>query len=155
MENFNPSPALVHPAIKEQLERTQPWMRFLGIMSCISLVLMALAGVLFLILGGVALAGHKSSPQGPGVFFAMGAFYFVLSIVYIFPTILLLRAAKFIRQLTLSNSPDDAVSSLDNQRKLWKFFGITVIIIMVIYVLAIIAAIAYPGMLAIQQAAKK
>jgi hypothetical protein len=150
MEDSTPTPTAVPPAIREQLERTQPWLRFLGIMMWIGIVLMVLASVGFIVMGIVGLAKPDKIKDG-AMLIGLGVFYLFLVGFYIFPAIFTLRSAKHIRQLTAQGNLDDAVAALDNQRKLWKFMGIFTIVIFALYALAIVAAILLPAIATIQK----
>jgi len=72
----------------------------------------------------------------------------VLSLIYVYPA---LKLGKFSSNVTrLMNEPSEAllVTALNEQRAFWKYVGIWMIVMLVIYPIAIIAAIALPAIAA-------
>lgn len=147
METPHTSPGLA----LETLRRTQPWLRFLGIMLMIGTGLTLLVGIGLCGLGLVATGLHTEEGErtnGP-MLIVMGLIYIPLAFVYLYPAILLLRSAARIRAADASNAETAVVESLEAQRKFWKYAGICVIVMMALYALAILLAIALPALKAL------
>ena len=126
------------------LRRTQPWIRFIAILMLIGTGLMVFVAAILTLIGLAELSGaSQPSPEGPGggLLVGLGIFYAILSVIYLFPGLFLLRAARLIRDL--APDADDAALAdvLEVQRRFWKFVGITAIVLLVVYVLAIVAAV--------------
>lgn len=113
-------------AIIEKLRGAQPWLRFLGIMCWIGVALtLALSGILLL----VAAANNTDNPDlSPGKMILASFMYAGISLLYIYPAILFLRAARHIRKLGSDNA--DIVEAIDAQRRIWKYVGIYLIVAM-------------------------
>ncbi|MGA0133350.1 MAG: hypothetical protein ACO3ND_03220 [Opitutales bacterium] len=139
-------------AILDKLRQTQPWLRFMGILTMITAVLMLLAG------GGVALVGALSAigavEAKAGLMLAAGLLYAVLSLVYLFPALHLLRSARAIRGLQTGSDDAAVAEALEGQRRFWKYIGVVAIVFIVLYVLAILLAVALPVLAALQKAAQ-
>ena len=120
-------------AIGSQLQRTQPWVRFLSIMGFVAAGLMIVAG---LVGGGVGAA--SGNPQMIVRLFL----YPLMGVLYIYPSLCLLRYASSIR--TFQNSPTgpNLEAALDAQRSFWKFVGIITIVSICASILVFVLAIA-------------
>lgn len=155
MNDVTPS---VSPALAEKLHQTQPWLRFIAIMTFIGSGLMALGGLGMLAVGVISnrVPADADKPAGPsGAMFAgLAVFYFVLAIVYVFPALHLLRSARAIRDLAADGSEASALRALEGQRRFWKFAGICLIVMLALYVIAILAAILIPLLAGLQAAAQ-
>lgn len=128
-------------AIIDKLRGAQPWLRFIGIMcwSCVGMML-ALSALLLLIAG----LGNVDDPElSSGKMALAGIFYGAFSLIYVYPAILFLRAARHIRRLGADNA--DIVEAIDAQRRIWKYVGISIIVTisltLLLVGLAILAAI--------------
>lgn len=152
---MNDAPTTVSPALAEKLRLTQPWLRFIAIMTFIGAGLMALAGLAMLAFGAVS-GSLPAAPDKPGaaVMAGLGIFYLILALLYVFPGLHLLRSARAIRALVADGTEASAVLALEHQRRFWKFAGICLIVILALYVVAIVAAIALPALAALQAAAR-
>lgn len=120
-------------AIIEKLRGAQPWLRFIGIMcwACVGMML-ALSALLLLIAG----LGDADDPEfSSGKMALAGLFYGAFSFVYVYPAILLLRAARHIRKLGTDNA--DIVEAIDAQRRVWKYVGIYIIVAISLVVLLV------------------
>lgn len=136
--------SLDRDAIVGKLRQTQPWLRLMGILAMIATVLMALGGAGVALIGALALAGVIQVPSINAILLPLGLLYLALSCVYLFPALHLLRSAAAIRRIGNGASETDLLAALEGQRRFWKFVGITAIVFIVLYVLAIFAALALP-----------
>ena len=119
-------------AIGEQLRRTQPWVRFLSIAGFVS------AG--FMILGGLAggALGVATGGQEAAVLLFL---YPLLGVLYIYPSLCLLRYGNAIRQYLASRQGADLVSALDAQRSFWKFAGVLTAISFAVTIVGVMLAV--------------
>lgn len=128
-----------------QLQGTKPWVRLIGVIMWIAVVLMLLGGV------GVAIAGVAgvgAAAQGQGgpqaaMMIGMAVGYGFVALLYIYPTVKIWKYGTSIGRLVNSRSAEDLVAALDQQRSFWKFVGILFLITIVIYILAIIALVVF------------
>ena len=108
------------------LQRTQPWVRFLAIMGFI--------GAGFMVLVGVT-AGVAGAVTGRIETIGLMIVYPIMAVVYVFPSLFLLRYADRIRSFVASGQEQDLVGALDAQRSFWKFAGILTIVSIVFGIL--------------------
>jgi Family of unknown function (DUF5362) len=115
------------------LQRTQPWVRFLAVMGFIFAGLMVFVGVM---------AGIAGAATGRLETLALMAVYPIIGVLYIFPSLYLLRYADRIKAYLASGQEADLAGALDAQRSFWKFAGVyTVVSIVVGIAFAVIAAV--------------
>ena len=136
----------------QQLAATRPWVRFISVMTFIGAGFMLLGAAGMAVMGVVGgAAGAKLPPTSPNhqvnqfagaMGFGIAALYVVLAVVYLFPGIKLWKYANAITTLTTSGRNHDLVTALDQQRSFWKFMGIMIIAMLILYVLVIIGAVA-------------
>jgi len=126
------------------LKEASPWLRFVGIVEFIGCGLMCLGGISFSI----------TTSALPGMTEAVGNFpVWILSLVYIIGGALVFFPAKFtysfgvkIRNYQISSSAEDLELAFKNNKSLWKFQGIMLIIsfavVPVFFVIAIVGIVA-------------
>jgi len=103
----------------QPLARTQPWVRFLAIMGFVAAAFMLLIGVF---------AGLAGLATGRVQTFAFMLVYPIFAVVYVFPSLYLLRYADGIRSFVATGQDQDLAGALDAQRSFWKFAGIFTIV---------------------------
>jgi Family of unknown function (DUF5362) len=126
-----PPPASPSP-VAAQLQRTQPWVRFLSIMGFIAAGFMVLFG---LVIGAAGAATGNYQTLGIMVM------YPIMGVVYVFPSIFLLRYADRIKTFVASGQEQDLAGALDAQRSFWKFAGILTIISIVLSLVFVAIAV--------------
>jgi Family of unknown function (DUF5362) len=116
------------------LQNTQPWVRFcsiLGFVSAGGMILVGLAaGTVGLVTGNLETA-------------VMIVVYPLVGVLYVFPSIYLLRYADGIRRFSRSTSQQDLVTALDAQRSFWKFIGVLSLVSMALVVIGLTVAFAF------------
>jgi hypothetical protein len=135
---FVAAPAPLSPAIAKILKDTQPWARTMGILGFVS--------VAFMILGGLA-AGIVGIATGNLQSVMLMIIYPVLGIVYIVPSMYLMRYANRIRDFVAQGHASQLESALDAQRGFWKFVGVLTIVSIAVSILVVMAGIVF-GLLA-------
>lgn len=124
------SPKVTARAI-EFLRQTRPWVRFLSVVGYVCAVFMMIAG---LVGGGLGLVAG-----GGGSRTAVLLVYIPMSLLYIVPSMYLWRYADRIKDLQLSQHVVDMESALEAQKSFWRFMGITVLVVLILYALVIVS----------------
>lgn len=122
-----------------QLQRTKPWVRFFGVMMWLGSALMLLGGAAFLLIALSGLASSAAAGMPKEMMVGLAVAYILMGFLYIYPTIKIWAYGSAIGRLVTSRSADDLVKALDMQRGFWKFIGIMLIILMVMYFLFFVA----------------
>lgn len=120
---------------REYVRSAGKWMQFMAILLCISVAFMFLCGIMMMGFSGVL-----SSFDNPGMYgvfpIAMGIIYLIMSGIYIYPALLLLRAAKAAKEAAEFNNNEQMVEFLRNNKAFWKFCGIFTIVCFGLCILA-------------------
>lgn len=132
----------------QQLVRTRRWVRLCSVIGFIGSAFMLLGGI-GMSIAGVAGVSATPSPSSiaysAGMFGGIGIMYLLFSFLYIYPSLKLWQYASGISRLEASQQTVDLETALDKQRSFWKFVGLMITIILILYVLiigfAIIAAV--------------
>lgn len=124
--------AEVSDEIVEAMRQTRPWVLFLGVLGFISVGLMVLLGF-----GVMAMGGVKGMPSG-----ALGIVYIILGAVYVIPSLYLWRFGSRIGTLVQFRSTTSLRDALVQQKSFWRFVGILSAVLIVVYVLVIVVAMA-------------
>lgn len=127
----------VSSLVLEHLKNTKPWVRLMSVLGYIGAALMLIISI-FAFLGG-AFVKELSGGEFPVA--ALGFVYLLMAFLSIAPSLYLWRYATAIGVLLDSRRPRDLETALGYQKSYWRFIGIMVAVLMVIYALAIVAAI--------------
>jgi type II secretory pathway pseudopilin PulG len=148
-----PSRDLLTFTMLEALRSTRPWVRFLSILGFISSGFLILIGIGFAVFGAYQLMSGSSE----GAFIApLGLLYFLMALLYIFPSRYLYRYADAIRDALAAPSKTAAVErALQSQKSFWKFAGIMALLMLLLYIPGVVAAIAIPNLLTAMQRSKE
>lgn len=120
----------LNQASRNYLLETTKWARFLAIIGFVFIGLMAV---------GIIVAAFFSSsvigmfPTGGGIFFLV--YLIVMSLVYVFPILFLYRFANHTKLAVKGNDMQHLNTGLKNLKSLYKFMGIFMIVVLVIYAL--------------------
>ena len=128
MENFETTSSnelKVTGTIRENITAGMKWANFLTILMCIGVCFMILAGVMIMLGSAVVPAGM------PGIMGFMGVFYILIGAGYIYPIKLSFAGMRNVRDAFDHDSQEDLEEAAINLRKLLKFIGILVIVIIV------------------------
>jgi hypothetical protein len=138
-----PSAVAVSEGTVQELEGTRPWVKFIAILTWIGAGFMVLAALGIMaagMLGGAASTGMESAAAA----IAIGLFYLVFSALMIYPALKMSAYAKWIASLSVSRAVSDLETALQQQRLVWRFWGIIMAIYLVIAVLGVAAAMILP-----------
>lgn len=127
----------ITPGVVRQLERTRPWVLFLAVLALLGVGLMVLFAAFFV-------AGVGAGETGAAGRW-MGLSYLVLAMLYVYPTICLLRYGIAIRDLRGEKPTAAALEkALGYQASFWRTVGILSLALIAIY-FALIAVIVAVG----------
>jgi hypothetical protein len=115
-------------------------------------------GTVFMVLAALAmmLAGATifKNSAGVGSPAAMGAgigiIYLVFAVIYIFPALKLWKYANGIAALLATGSIANLEDALNQQRSFWKFIGVLMLAILVLYALAFVILLVVGGFAAMK-----
>lgn len=130
-----------------QLKKTKPWVRFISVLMFIGAGFMLLAAVAIGVAGGAGVLQQSGSPFGDklagGAFgMVIAALYGFFAVLYIYPALKLWKYADRIRDLCNSMQTIDLEKALNEQRAFWKFIGVMIITMFILYFVIIIVAMA-------------
>jgi hypothetical protein len=128
----------VPPEIVDLMRQTKPWVTFMAIVGFI--------GVVFIFIAGLAIALFGKSMGKGGLPPAAGAIYWALGGLYIFPSLYLFRYGTAIRRVLDGAGMPALTEALGRQKSFWRFVGISMAVVMVIYALALVGMVGF-GML--------
>ena len=126
------------------LNATRPWVKFLAIVGFVFIGLMILVGLVMTL----AMSAASKEAGGLGAFGPIfGILYIGLAVIYLMPCLFMYRYAKAIAAIP-SAGQSALEDALKNQKSFWKFMGVLMAIMLCLYVIGIVAAIAVPGIMA-------
>ena len=128
----------------QALNETRPWVKLISVVGMIGIGLMLLGGIPFLAMSAFAasrVAGGGGAPE-MGVIAMLGIFYLAIALLYVYPIIKLSKYSRAIRRLSQSGAVSDLEDALTQQKSFWKFVGILMLIVLVIYIGVIVLLLA-------------
>lgn len=129
----------VNDAAASHLYETAKWGKFLAIVGFIFCGLFILLGI-YIAVAVNSLSYYRSAFSGFGP--AIGIFYILFALIFFFPFLFLMRFSTKIK-VALNTSDQETLTEAFNQhRRMYKYIGIIAIIIISIYLLVIVLAIA-------------
>jgi len=140
--NQNQSPEQKTPAIELQqealryLNETRKWTYFLAIMGFVFIGIMVIIGLFMgVIFSKFAPGAVGKTPFPTGI---TGFIYIVLGVIYLFPTLYLLKFSTWTKKAVSSMSSGGITQAVKNLKSLFRFIGILMIVMMGLYVVFII-----------------
>jgi hypothetical protein len=132
------SPLIITDEIKENLKTISIWSKFLSILGFVGIGLMFIAGIVIIIAGAFI---DNLSNEVPFSFTLIGVLYIILDVVYFFPTYYLFKSAIKLSSALNENNQEELNDGFKYLKGLYKFAGISTIVIIAFYILAVIAGI--------------
>lgn len=135
----------VSAAIIDQLAKTRGWTMFVSVMLWLGAGFLLLAGIALLAMGIIGSAageetfGEMSNSMGV----AIGVLYLVCAVAHIFPALKLSKFSSRCSELKNAQTEIMLVAALNEMRAFWKFVGIWLIILIALYPIIIVWAIAF------------
>jgi hypothetical protein len=132
------NPLVISEISLSDLASIRKWALFLAIMGFIGSAFMILFGLFFAVMSkfipqeGVAI-------KFPGIIIML--FYFIIGIIYIFPSMFLFNFSSKIKTALATHSESPFAEALNYLRLFFKFIGIMVIVGIVVVFLGIIIAV--------------
>ena len=121
-----------------QLQGTKPWVQFMSVLFFIGAAFMFLAGILMGVMGGIGGMAMAGGEPGAGIAGAMGiviaVFYCLFGVLYLLPAVKMWKYGSRIGTLAQTRSVADLEGALNEQRIVWKFWGILTIVGVVLVV---------------------
>lgn len=135
----------VSQGVLAQLAGTKPWVRFMSVLTFVGAGFMLLAALIMLVAGGAIAATAKTGGAAlpAGMMSVFAVLYALFAGVYIYPAMKLWKYANRIAGLLSSGAMMDLEGALNEQRLFWKFLGIMVIAMFVLYFVVMIAAVGF------------
>lgn len=127
----------INSSVKAYLLESAKWGRFLAIMGYVFIVIMVIVSFSLMITSKFFPATNTNSFQTLG----LGALYLLLSGLYIIPITYLHRFSTQVKYGVLNNDELNVEESFKNLKSLFKFSGISTIVILVLYALIFVGAI--------------
>ena len=138
-ENVPSEPSLViDNEIQWFLSETTKWSKFLAIVGFIMAALIILIGFAFVLFGSALSAELPTELAFSGV---IGAIYVGLGLLYYFPAKHLYDFSTYARQALAAQHQEALVFAFSKLKSFYKFWGILMIILLVIYALAIVGGL--------------
>ena len=132
----------INEEIKSYLRETSNWTFFLSILGFIGLGFILMVGIFI-----TAMAGSLPQESNPyaelGISFGwIGLLYLLIGLLYFFPIMYLFNFSRKMKEALKSDRMEDFSNAFSNLKSHYKFVGILTIILIVVYIIAIIGAIA-------------
>lgn len=121
----------VPPAIVTLLAQTRPWVRLVAV------VIFVLSGLFLVALPVMVFSTGDTAGSAPLALAMVPALLLVL-VIYLPPGILLWRYAARIRELVDGGGPGALENAIRSQKVFWKYVGILLVALLVIYAVAIV-----------------
>lgn len=158
-ESFNPyrSPATAPPYsspsafpvpdnVIAELMGTKPWVRFFGILLWLGVALMTVGSLGMFAMSGAALLWDAQASQETAIGMSiLAVFYLIAAGILVYPALRLNGYAGRIQDLAQSRNSDDLVASLSEQRRFWRFYGLSMIAYFVLLLIAGMVAAIIPA----------
>ncbi|MCL2472811.1 MAG: hypothetical protein FWF26_03945 [Treponema sp.] len=145
---------IVQPALTDKmagfLREASPWMRFIGVMEFIGCGFLALIGIIMMAAMGALTSLWDSIPEfgklgntfGAVFSASIGAVYLVMAVFLFFPALFTWNFGAKIRDYFQSGKEQELELAFKNNKSLWKFYGILMIIELALIPVLIIIGIA-------------
>lgn len=119
--------------MKSDLLLTAKWSKFLAIVGFVGLGLMAVWA--FLMISGASFIDSLIKGQ-TFISAYTGVVYLLVGLLYLFPILYLLRFANNTKRAVMADDEAAMEEALINQRKMYKFMGVLMIVVLSIYALS-------------------
>jgi hypothetical protein len=131
------------------LKEVSPWLRFIGIVGFVFCGSFALSGLVFLIAFPALSSGWSEISEISEVadFFGtvygafMGLYFIGAAVLYFFPSLFQYRFGSKIRSYLQSGSDHELEVAFKNNKSIWKFNGILIIISLAFVPITVVGAI--------------
>jgi hypothetical membrane protein len=126
------SAAAVSDLTIQHLRHTRPWVMLLSIVSIVASA--------FMLLAGLGLAITEVFHETTKLPMWLGFLYIPFAGMYVYPAIKLWTYSSAIGRLLVSRATGDLEAALGQQKSLWKYLGISTIVVIVVYIAVLVGA---------------
>jgi len=126
---------IISDAAINYLKETVKWSKFLSIMGFIGTGIMVIMGLFASSIFSTLLANPQFKAMPAVASIALGVVYILMGLLYFFPTLYLLRFSNKTKLAISTKDTNELTEAFKNQKSLYKFMGIMMIITIGIYVL--------------------
>lgn len=130
-EENNSSNLIISNESVVYLAETVKWTKFLSIMGFILIGVM----VIFSLFAGTMFSNFNNQNTPPGFGIGITLMYLLLALLYYFPISYLLKFSQNTKSALETNNNEDLAFALRNQKSLYKFMGISTIVMLSIYLI--------------------
>lgn len=141
MENQNQ--IVLNDLAKDALRESAKWSFFLSILGFIGIAFMVLFSLYFLMM-----TSSLDAFGFGGMRKVMGLLYFVLAGIYTMPVLYLYRYATGMKNALLFQDSDNVAFALENLKSHHKFLGISMIVMISLYIVMIVGGILFAASMA-------
>ena len=146
MENQSPFETFelqVNETAAQHLKESAKWSMFLAIMGFIGIGFMIIAAlVMGTVMSSVSSMGGNASPLGAMTGY-ISVLYIAMALIYFFPVYYLYKYASDMKEALNTRDNESLTTAFGFLKSHHKFLGISIIVIMSLYLLIIIGAIAF------------
>ncbi len=135
----------------EAMRGTKSWVMLIGVLMFIAAVFTVIAAVAMMFGGSMMNRAPAGAPP-TALLMGMGVAYLFFALIYVFLGLHLVKYSSAIGRLLASGQSADMEDALNQQRKFWKLSGVLALIMIVLFVIGMIAAIAIPSYMAMSGA---
>jgi hypothetical protein len=138
MENteYSEKVMVCNDEIKSYLLVSSKWSKFLAIVGFVGMAIMMLIGLLMLVGLPFLSALSKTAPM-----WGIGVLYLLFGVMYYFPTLYLYRFSEKIKRGIQENDESILTDGFLNLKKMFKFVGIVMIVVLSMYALILVIAV--------------
>jgi hypothetical protein len=133
------SPGALTEVMVSYLGGAAPWIRFMGILGYIGCAVMAVSGIVWISV--MSLVEEQPRDLNSLAFVSAGLLFIAAAALLFFPARFAYNYGIRIRNYLQSNSEQELELAFRNNRSLWKFRGITAIVMLVLIPVLIVVCI--------------
>ncbi|MCL2210110.1 MAG: DUF5362 domain-containing protein [Treponema sp.] len=130
----------ITPLMLKYLNETSPWLRFVGILGYILCGFLVILGIIIAASSTVAASLLGNDLENFPIWI-IGFLYIPLALLLFFPSHYTFKFGQKIKNYQFSSSNDDLENAFKNNKSLWKFYGILMIIYLAIFPVIIVVSI--------------
>ena len=116
------------------MKQTAAWGKFLGILGFVFTGLMVVFGI---VMAGMMQSLRQDNPVGP----YLSVIYLALGVLYFFPSLYLFKYSTKMKNALETKNSEVLTQAFENEKSMYKFMGIMMIVLLGIYALAIVGGI--------------
>ncbi|WP_417592914.1 DUF5362 family protein [Owenweeksia hongkongensis] len=127
--------------VREMLNTTANWAKFLAILGFIGVGFMVLAGLGVAAIGTSLPTENTSGPLAALTGGMLGLFYLAMATFYFFPSLYLFQYANKLKVAVMSQDETQLILALDKNKRFFKYVGIMTVVGIALYILFILTLV--------------